>query len=441
MSTSRATTSKSLVTAIAFLDTRQILPGIVDVANEAGFDDLMMLTKSYKKTDQPNYHHFVNEDLFQVLVFDAGGVSGSGTTELTVTLTTTGFARRDNLVKFEDGKVGYINSAITVGSSKDSFTIKSVDGTNLTAVAGDSIAIIGLVGGEKSNSVQNLNYGQTKYFNLIQTMKDLTKITDIQKGSTVEVGGGNYMYIQAVNQAQAFKTQISAALVAGRKSVNEYGTASPTLTDQNGNSMQTTGGFDQEVTTYGVNDAVATPDVVVSADLDDLCDRLLAVKGYNNYMNLCPDKPWRKYDDYFKNLNSSGVTSAQLNVNGKDFDFNVSNWTKGKFTFQFGSMPIGDHPQIFNFTGSSSIGKNIYGVPTSKVKTQGGGMENRVGVRYIPNQAASKGRGTEIIQELYTGGLAPNPTSAEQVCQVDWTTHQGLECLGTRQMFKQTVLA
>ncbi len=440
MSTTRGTTTKRLVTAIAYMDTREINPSIIDVANESGFDDLMVAIKRYKKTDQGSYHHFVNEDLFQICTIDAGGVAGSGTTTLTVTITGTGFVRRDNLVKMANGKVGQINSAITTASSKDSFTIISVDGSNLTAVAGDKFSVIGLAAGEGSNSVANLNYGQTKYFNLIQTMKEVSKITDIQTAAKVETAN-SYAYVQSINKAQALKTQVSTALVAGYKSVNEYGTASPSLTDQNGNSMQTTGGMDQEITTYGVQDSVTTGGTVVMADVDDLCDRLIAVKSPTDYLVLSPDSAWRKYDDMIKGLPSSGASqSVRLNVDGKEINYNVERFTKGKFSYEFTSLGLSDHPQIFNFTGSAGINKNVYGVPKGKVKTQGnGGMEPRIGVRYFPNQ--NPGHGTEIIQELYTGGLAPKPTSAEQILQCDWTTHQGLECLGTRQMFKQVVLA
>ncbi len=437
----RSITNKALVSAIAYMDTREINPNIIDTANEAGFDDIMMIVKRYKKTDQGSYHHFVNEDLFRVLTFDAGGVAGSGTATLTVTITTTGFIRRDNAVKFQNGKQGKVNSAITTAGGKDSFTIVSTDGSNLTAADGDKISVIGMLGGEKSDSVQNLSYGQTKYFNLLQTMKEVDEITDIQKAAKVETES-SYAYIQMIQKAQSLKTQISAALIGGTKSVNEYGTAAPTLTDQNGNSVQTTGGLDQEVTTYGVDDTVATPGTVIMADVDDLCDRLIAVKAPTDYLCLSPDSAWRKYDDMTKNLGSSGVTSARLNMDGKEVNYNISKFTKGKFSFEFGSLAITDHPQLFNFAGASNISKNIYGIPKGNVKTQGaGGSQPRIGVRYFPNQQSAQGHGTDIIQELYTGGLAPHPTSAVQKLQCDWTTHQGLEALGTRQMFKQLVLA
>ena len=445
MATSRAITDKKLVTGIAYMDTREINPALADEACDSGMDDFMMAVKRYKVTKQPDYHRFVNENALQRVVFDAGGVAGSGTATLTVTITTTGFVRRGDKFLFSNGKVGMINSAVTTGSSKDSFTITSVDGSNLTAVAGNTIVPIGLVVGEKSDEVQTLNYGQTKYFNQVETLRDKTEISDIQMKSTVEIGNGYYTYTQSEQQAISFKLKLSATLVAGVKSVNQYGTASPSLVDQNGNSVQTTGGMANEVIAYGVNDTVATPGTVINADIDDLLDQLNAVKAPSNYLVMSPDSAWRKYDDYFKNLGSSGITSARLNMDGSEVNLNVTKFQKGRFGLEFTPFRLLDHPELFNFSGSSNIGKCIWGIPKDKVKTVGsegaGGNDPRIGVRYLPNTFAARNQGTEYIREYYTGGMADTPTNGVQSKTCHIITQQGMEMIGTRQAFKQIVLA
>jgi hypothetical protein len=445
MATTRSITNKALVTGIAYMDTREINPNLIDAYNETGLDDILQLTGRYKKTEQPSYHYFTNEALLQVLVIDAGGVTGSGTATVALVITTTGFARRGGKYKFANGKVGYISTAVVNTAGKDSFSVKSVDGTNLTAVAGDKIASLGITVGEGSDDIQPLNYGQTKYFNLVEHLKDKTQITDIQKGSKIEVGTGYYAYLQAINQAASFKKTISATLIAGVKSVNEYGTASPTIVDENGNSMQTTGGLDGEITAYGVNDAVATPGTVIMADVDDLLDQLNAVNAPSDYLMLSPDSAWRKYDDMTKNLGSSGVTSARLNMDGKEVDYNIKRFSKGRFNLEFGALRLLDDPTLFNFVGASAIGKTIYGFPKDRVKVQAGpggagGMEARIGVRYMPNQQVGNGQGTDIVREWYIDALASTPTSAKEVLTCYVSTTQGLEALGVRQMFKQRVL-
>lgn len=445
MAFTRSTTDKKLVTGIAYMDTREINPNLIDVANEGGMDDLMLAVKRYKVTKQPDYHHFVNEDTLQKLTIDAGGVTGSGTATLTVTITTTGFARRGDKLLFKNGKVGMINSAITTASSKDSFTVTSVDGSNLTAAAGDIMVAIGTVVGEKSGKVQSINYGQTKYFNQIETLRDKTEITDIQMNSTVEIGNGYYAYTQSAQQATSFKLRLSATLVAGVKSANTYGTASPTLVDENGNSTQTTGGLVNEIIAYGVNDSVTSAGSVGVTDIDDLLDQLNAVKSPSEYLVMSPDSAWRIYDNHFKNLNSSGVTSGRLNMDGSEVNLNISKFSKGRFTLDFASLRLLDHPQLFNFSGSSDIGKCTYGIPKDKIKVQAsdgtGSMETRIGVRYFPNRFASKNQGTEYVREYYEGGMADTPTNDIQakICHI--IAQQGMECIGSRQMFKQKVLA
>lgn len=446
MSFTRSTTDKKLVTAIAYMDTREINPNLINQACDNGFDDLMLAIKRYKPTKQADYHHFVNEDVLQVLEFDTGGVAGSGTPTLTVTITSTGFARRGLKLLFENDAVGMINSAITTAGGKDSFTITSVNGGNLTAAAGDKVSAIGIVVGEGSKEVQSINYGQTKYFNQIETLRDKRKISDIQSNTTVEIGNGYYIYTQAEQQAIAFKLQLSATLTAGVKSANQYGTASPSLVDENGGSVQTTGGWVNEIESYGVKDSVATPGTVGGTDVDDLLDQLNAVKAPADYIVAAPDAAWRKYDDYFKNLGSSGVTSARLNVDGTEVNLNVNKFTKGRFTLEFASLRLLDHPQLSYFAGSSSLGKKIYGWPKdNKVKVVDrdgkGSSEPRIGVRYLPNKNASNNRGTEYIEEWYTGALAPTPTDGEHALTSHMLTHQGTECLGTKQMFRQIVLS
>jgi hypothetical protein len=440
----QGTVTKKLVTAIAYMDTREIHNGVIDINGDGGFDGLMIAVKRYKPTTQPQYHHFVNENVLEVLEFDTI-TSGSGTATVVATVTTTGFARRGDTFLFSDGRVGMISSAITTASNKDSFTIKSVDGSNLTAVVGDKISPIGLVVGEKSDAVDALVYGQTKYFNQVQIFRDKTSMTDVQMKSTVEVGNGYYMYTQSGEQAKSFKLKLAAGLIAGKKSVNTFGTASSSLNDANGNSVQTTGGLYNEVDTYGIADAVATSGTVLMSDVDDLLDQILAVKGPSDYLTLSPDSAWRKYDDMLQNLNSSGVTSARLNMDGNEVDYNVTKYKKGKFTMEFGALPILDHPEIFNYSGASAIGKSIIGIPKDKVKTEGADgsseISPRVGIRYIPNPKASLNQGTEYVQEFETGGLAKVPTSAEQVLDVHFLARQGMEVLGAKQMFRQRVLA
>lgn len=447
MAFATGTVTKKLVSAIAYMDTREINKGVINVQGDGGLEGLMIAAKRYKLTNQPRYHNFTNENELEVLVIDS--VTGSGTATLTITVTTTGFTRRGDKFLLSNGKVAMVNSAVTTSASKDSFTATSVDATNLTAVAGDKLSPNGLVVGEKSLAVTALTYGQTKYFNQIEILADKVSMTDVQMKSTVEVGDGYYMYTQSFSQARSFKLKLGASLLGGVKSVNEFGTASATLTDKDGNSVQTTGGLYNEVNTYGIADSVATPGTVLMSDTDDLYDQINAVKGPNDYLNLSPDNSWRKYDDMFKNLGTADtVKSARIDMNGNEVDYNVTKYSKGRFNFEFGSLSILDHPELFNFAGSSAIGKSIIGIPKDKIKVESetgdtgtSSIEPRVGIRYMANPKANLNQGTEYVQEFESGGLAKQPTSEEQVLNIHFLSRQGMEVLGAKHMFRQRVSA
>jgi hypothetical protein len=441
----RGILGKAEVTGIAFLDDREIKTSIIDISNEMQFSDIMALGGRYSKTKMPSYHQFIDEDLFAICVIDA--VTGSGTATLSVTLTAaggTGTVRSGDKLKFSNDKVGIISSAITTASSKDSFTVKSVDGTNLTAAAADKMSVIGTTVGQASTGVTNINYAVSKEFNLIEAMRETDQITDIQNASvvTVEINGQpKYSFYQAIKKAQSFKTRISSTLIAGNKSVNEFGTASPTLTDAQGNSTQTTGGLYQETSTKGVNTALATLGTVVLADLDTTCDALNAVKAPSDYLFLCPDKAKRAYSKFTKALGSSGVTSAKLEFDGNEvgrFNYNVDQITYGKYVLQFGKLDLLDHPQLFAFSGSSSAGKAVYGIPKGSVNTIGSGVQPRIQIRYMDHGFKS---GTTQIAEWRTGGMADTPTDDSATKKCHWLTYQGLECAGTKQFLLQSALS
>lgn len=434
MSTTRGTVTKAQISAVAMLDARDVFKGgPIDVANELGtnFWDIMKWTDRVKEVTNSNYHHFVDEDLFPAQIIDA--VTGSGTATLSVTLTTTGYVRPGVKLRFPNDKIGIITSAITTASSKDSFTVKSADGSNLTAAATNALQIAGLTVGEASKAPGGLYQTPTKYFNQVEIMRENDQITDVQKIEKLEFD--NYFaYYLAITTLGRFKASIANTLLTGQKSVNQFGTASPTLTDVNGGSVQTTGGLVQEITTYGVNDTVTTLGTPVLADLDDLNDQLLAVKASGTYLVGATHRAWTKWADVFKNLTgASGLTSGRLNMDGKEIDLNIQSVTRGKFTYEFTPFDTFDHPQY----AASAMGKSMYGFPKDKVKVVGGGTEPRVSVAYMKSPFVKGNMGNDIIQEWQTGALAGD--SDECVLGTHFRTMQGMDVKGAKHMFAQRV--
>ena len=143
-------------------------------------------------------------------------------------------------------------------------------------------------------------------------------------------------------------------------------------------------------------------------------------------------------DTYLKNLGSSGVTSVRLMVDGKELDLQVDKLSYAGFEFNYMTMPIMNHPVMFQQT---VINKSLYYVPYNlKVPVLGGGFDAAIAVRYIPSQTKF---GNGMIDEIHTGALAWNgmPNGDQMNATCSWTTKQGLEVLGASFLLRQQVLS
>lgn len=434
MSVTQGVLNKRYVSAISFLDQRDINPNVIDVANDTGFTKTLKMFGRTKKAKMNVYRHFVNSDMYVVAV--ANTLTGSGSANVVVPLTSgSGFFRPYDTVKFPNDKEGIILS-IATSAGVDTLTIKSVDGTNLTLVAGNSLTYSGNAVAESSDAVLNRRYDVTSFYNLIQIFREVDIITDVEKTSKVEVaynGSNYYTYLQAAKKAQAFNATIDIAMLAGQQSGTQFSDASPALVDTKGNPIQKTMGLDQYATTYGVSDSTATTGVVLLTDMDDLSDQLNAVKAGNDYMGYIGDAPKRAFDKLLKNLGSSDVTSGRMSVDGKETDFTTTKFKYGTRSFEFVPISLFNHPKLLN----ASIKGSVYWIPKDQVNVEGGGTEPRIQIRYMPHGISG---GNELIGEWMTGALAPRPNGEEANCKTHWISHQGLECLGAQHFAKQKVI-
>jgi hypothetical protein len=438
-------TDKQYISAISFFDQREIERSVIDIQNEADYLDIMSLMGRYEPTNLATYHNFVNEATWVLGDTTGAVVSGSGTPTVTTTLTaaTSRFANIGTAVLFPNGKEGIIRTVTPVGA-QDTIVIDSTDNTNLTHTAGQKLSFFSNAQYEQSSPPESQRYTWTKYLNKIQTFRIADEITDIQKASPVEVNFNGQPYLLVVQHAikfQRLRGEIAAQMIAGTMSADSFSDASPIFADANGHARQTTRGLDNYITTYGINDTIATLGTYVLADLKDLIAAMIANKTDNDYMVWHGTVAGTVIDDYFKATGSSGVQSARLMVNGRTIDLEVDSWRYGGFKFQKMRLPILDHPQLFNYTGGTDISKNLYFIPTGNAPTQMGKASTpRIRMRYIP-QPMEGGTGDSIYKQTDQGLLAPVPVGREAKWTTDWITYQGLEVLGAQHFAKQKVLS
>jgi hypothetical protein len=441
------TVNKTYVSAISMLDQRDILESVLDIHNDAELTDLMSLSGRYKEAKMGTYHNYVNEGLYLLIDTTGATVTGSGTATVNTkaTAATSGYVKKNHLIIFPNKKVGIVTSVTYDSVGGDTFTVKSIDGTNLTHTAGQKLAPFSNAYGEKSTTGENTRTSLTKYLNKLQIFRERNSITDVQNASAIEVkfSGKNYIiYKDLFEKAIKLKGDVNAAMLGGVMSNLSWEDAAPSFTDPgNGGNLQTTGGIDWYIEARGVKDQVGTLGTVALGDMEDLNAQLIAAKSPKQHFQFCSNAVGTKFDNMLKALGSSGqIQSAQLSVDGRKIDFTTTSFTYGNFSYDRIYVPILDHPDLFTQT---DIVKKAYYVPKGQVKVhgKGGGMVPRIQMRYWKSQVANN-LGTDIIAEWHNGALAPTgPVGPEMVWDTYWATVQGLEMLGVEHCARQIVLS
>ena len=452
MAASQGIINKQYVSSLdSFLDTREINKLVTDVQNEDNLTDIVNLASRKKPiaTGQPFYNTYVNDKLFFLLDTTGGTVNGSGTVSVNFTCTaaTSGMVRKDDIVLAPTGVISCIVTNVVTASGIDTVYVKSVSGANISLTAGEKLSVYSVAVGENSVSQTNLRFGLTRYFNKYQIFREISVVTDVQTAATIETtfNGQPYFAVKDHIEKQIkLKGDINAAFIAGDMSSTSFADANPYLVDPNtsngngGGAIQTTRGLHKYNELYGNTIVDGTLGTFQKADLDNAVATLIANRAPKEQLVFGSSIARSAVDTYLKNLGSSGVTSVRLNVDGKELDLEVDKLSYAGFQFHYMTMPIMNHPVMFQQT---VINKSLYYVPYNlKVPVQGGGFDAAIGVRYIPSQTKY---GNGMIDEIHTGALAWNgmPNGDQMNATCSWTTKQGLEVLGAQFMLRQQVLS
>jgi len=465
MPVSTGTVVKSFVSAIDFLDQRDIDPNIYDQSRDRAFTDIMKIVNRTKPAKMFFYNNFVNQDVYEVATV-ASVTSGSGTpTVVFVINSATTFPRVGDLIKTSNAaNVG--KQALVTAVAGTSLTVQSVDNTAFTVAATDKVQFGSNAFPEQSGAPANRRYGLTKYYNNIQIFREVDEISDVQKVAKIEVNvGGDYHILpyQTVQKVIKLNGDISVQMLAGTASASSLvsspftnntlftnaapGASSPTLTATAGNGVtmpvQTTGGLDWYVTNYGISDSATVLGTFGFVELDEIIDNFIANKAPTDMMVFMGSRAYRLISKFLKQLGSSSVDSRRLSVDGKSFDFNVEHLSYGGYEFDFVHVPIFDHPQLFSATLVADVNGSMYFVPKDQVDTVDNGRQPRMQIRYTPTPfmgSAANKSSNGMITEWRTGALAEIPTSSTMQLHTDWETAQGLECLAVKHFQKYRVI-
>jgi hypothetical protein len=450
MAVTQGVVTKAFVSAIDFLDQREIDPSIYDQSRDRAFTDIMKIVNRRKPTTMPTYHNFTNNDVYEVGTISA--VTSTGLAQIQFTINTAAtFPRVGDLIKTSNtnnvNKQARIQ-AVTFGSGTAVLTVRSVGGnaSPFYATVADTVSFGSNAFAEKSDAPVNRRYGLTKYYNQTQIFREVDEITDVQKVSKIEVQvGGDYHILpyQHIQKVIKMNGDISVQMLAGTQSTTLYSDSNPFLADpSSGLPIQTTGGLDWYVNTYGIVDEAAVLGTFGFTEIDDMIDNFIANKAPLDMIVFMGSRAYRIISKFLKGLGSAAVESRKLSVDGKTFDFNVESLAYGGYTFDFVHIPIFDHPQLFSATLSPDISGSLYLVPKDQVETVDSGRSPRLQIRYqeSPFGIGKNGSNNGVMAEWRTGALAEVPTSSVAQLHTDWYTSQGLECIAVKHFQKYRIV-
>jgi hypothetical protein len=409
----------------------------------------MKLVSRRKPTSMPTYHNFVNNDVYEVATISAVTSTGLAQIQFTINTATT-FPRVGDLIKTSNAnnvaKQARVQ-VVTFGSGTATLTVRSVGGnaSPFYATVGDTISFGSNAFAEKSDAPVNRRYSLTKYYNQTQIFREVNEISDVQKVARIEVNvGGDYSILpyEHIQKVIKLNGDISVQMIAGVQSTTLYSDANPFLADpSSGLPIQTTGGLDWYVTTYGISDQASVLGTFGFTELDDIVDNWIANKAPMDQMGFLASRPKGYLDRFFKNLGSSGVTSVRMIIDGRSIDFMVDHISYRGYEIDFIHIPILDHPQLFSSTLTPDISGSIYFVPKDQIETVDGGRNARMQIRYMPSPfMGANGSSDGVMKEWRTGALAEVPTSSVAQLHTDWYTEQGLECLGVKLFQKYRIV-
>lgn len=439
MALSYNTINKSFVSAIDYMDKREILGKILDVRNEEScFMDVMEMFGNMKPTKAVTFHYHVNDELY-VLGQVNDATPPSAANPYTITLDSTSAIRVGDVALLPAANAT-VRTAIVTAIAGNDITLRSIDGANISLTDDAKISFFSGAYGEGSGYPTPRRYSATPYSGQLQIFKDSFKITDVQWGSEVEVtfNGKPYVFKKAeFETALKFRADISNALLLSEPTANTFNSGSPTLTDASGNTISTTRGLNSWITTQGgiVDTMGAGIDL---ADWKRLSVSLDAVRAPKNYLVLAGNSWNHKNDDLFLNLGGTAListTGAQWNIS-KDISLDLQSFELYGRKFAKKTMDWFNHPNVLDYTGAPTISDSAFYVPLDKIKTQDGGSEERMAVRYLVGEDGSN---TKYRVKVADGMKQGDNAVEEDSVTVRYSATMGLQVLGTQHFVKQQI--
>lgn len=429
--------TKRNVSAVDFLDNREIFKQIIDITNEkASFARMMNIMGRYELTTQPNYHNFVNTELFETeTIIDPAVTTHTANTDITVRVTTASgasFFRENEIVQIPGANRRTARvKAKTADAGGDLIRLQSITGQAMELANGQVLAVTGSTNSEGGTFVEHRKHFPTKRMNNVQEFAEvIAKITDIQNAAKLEVSPDSYLYFDEANGLLTMEKNISNQLLFGEGTGDNFTSSSPTHVDSAGRPISTTRGLNSHIAAEGLTFNGVTIGETV---LNNLKRQYAKKRTPMEFMMLGGAEMAIQNSQYWFNLpgGAGGVSDSARWMTGDDTTIGVEGWKYNGMKFKVMEMSAFDEQAITNFTGSAGYQNFVFILPTANVALVGGGSVPGIRVRYmaVPGGNGANSSSNGIYRTTKLGNLAEQPTSDVRELSVNCHTIQGLECL------------
>ena len=442
--TKKYVSALTLANSAGSIDFRQIYRKVMNVTNEEfSLLDVLELQNKKERTDSRYYHSGANVEIRQVETISSVPTVVTAIPQGVISFTIANTSgnekiRKGDIVMFASQYTGFVTDK-TVSSGVITLTVKAVVSTvtaaNLAAANTQKIAVITNASGEGSGSREALRWGLTTKYNQVTKFKDNYTISDVEKANRIEFeynGEPRYINKTEMEALMNFRGQISFGLLFEEMSAANWSSSSPTLTDSDGNPVQTTKGLRQYCKTEGINFTGVTINATHYATLARQFAAARTPKEFDIYQGVEGEIA---HDVYGSTIAANLLsTQAQLIVDGRSITIGVKTIDQHGYKYTLMPMPMLDHKGVTNFSGGAGLHKEIYYIPKGKIKTVDGTLVDRIRARYMPMEDGG------MIFETEHGRLSPNRNGEEDVFKKVFSCNMGLEIFGAEH-FCLTALA
>lgn len=430
---------KKAISAVEFLDTREIMQQLVDITNEgSSFAMWYNWTDRYESTTQTTWSDKVNVELFSVeTITDPAVTVHTAGTEITVRVASangTSFPVVGEILQIPGAnKARAIIKAKTPDAGGDLLRLKSENGDALNLANGQKLAVNGSVASEGGTFLAGRHYVPTVRRNNIQIWDEtIYESTDIQMACDVELeinGSKKYLNKQEIEGTLAMMKKVSMDLLFAKGTGDNFIITNPTQVDAADRAQSTTRGVLPHIVAEGIN----IPSTTIGDELFDDLKREYDKKRVKGVFDvLCGTEGEIQWDNYFYNFGGAGIgpDNSRWMIEGDTLKLGINSYSRFGLTFRKMPLLAFNDPNTANFDGSAGYNNYMLLLPTAPIALYGGKSAPGIRIRYMP----LPGGGANVTSNgkyrtTDHGRYADSPNSVDRTVLRACETKQGLHML------------